>query len=39
MANDRYINSLFDSILLSEDKLVSEGYEKGTRPGRRGEVG
>jgi len=29
------INSLFDSIVLSEDRLVSEGYEKGYRAGQQ----
>jgi len=29
------INSLFDSIVLSEDRLVSEGYERGYRAGQK----
>ena len=32
-ANQEDINSLFDCIVLSEDRLVEEGYEKGYKAG------
>jgi hypothetical protein len=35
-ANQEDINSLFDCISLSEDRLVGEGYEKGYREGLEG---
>ena len=34
MGGDQVIKSLFDSIV-SEDRLVSEGYEKGYKAGQK----
>jgi len=35
MGDNQDINSLFDCIVLSEDRLVSEGYEKGYKAGQK----
>ena len=35
MGDSQDINSLFDCIVLSEDRLVSEGYEKGYKAGQK----